>query len=59
MIYVGAIAVFFLFSIVMLEPKLTHLSKNKLKYFPISNVFAFTLLIPILNTLNNFLMKQT
>jgi NADH:ubiquinone oxidoreductase subunit 6 (subunit J) len=54
MIYVGAIAVFFLFSIIMLEPKLTYLSKNKLKYFPIGSVFAFTLLIPILNTLNNF-----
>ena len=57
MLYIGVIPVFFLFSIMMMEPKLTHLSKNKLKYFPMGSVFAFALLIPISSTLPNFFSK--
>jgi NADH-quinone oxidoreductase subunit J len=39
-IYVGAIAVLFLFSVMMLESKITDLSKNALLYFPIGAVFG-------------------
>lgn len=40
LIYVGAIAILFLFSIMMLESKLNNLSKNSIKYFPIGFVFG-------------------
>jgi NADH:ubiquinone oxidoreductase subunit 6 (subunit J) len=39
-IYVGAIAVLFLFAIMMLESKLNNLSKNTMKYIPIGLVFG-------------------
>jgi NADH-quinone oxidoreductase subunit J len=52
-VYVGAIAILFLFSIMMLESKLINLSKNTIKYFPVGLVFSFVLLIPILNVINN------
>jgi NADH-quinone oxidoreductase subunit J len=47
-VYVGAIAVLFLFSIMMLESKLDNLSKNSVKYVPVGFVFSFSLLIPLL-----------
>lgn len=52
-VYVGAIAVLFLFAVMMLESKQVNLSKNTGKYFPIGLVFSLGLLIPILNTINN------
>lgn len=45
LIYVGAIAILFLFSIMMLESKLNNLSKNSIKYFPIGFIFGMFLLI--------------
>jgi NADH-quinone oxidoreductase subunit J len=47
-IYVGAIAVLFLFAIMMLESKLNNLSKNMMKYIPIGFVFGIFLLVPLL-----------
>lgn len=44
-VYVGAIAILFLFSIMMLESKLNNLSKNSMKYVPVGFVFSFFLLI--------------
>lgn len=47
-VYVGAIAVLFLFAIMMLESKLNNLLKNSMKYTPVSFIFIFFLLIPLL-----------
>jgi NADH:ubiquinone oxidoreductase subunit 6 (subunit J) len=47
-IYVGAIAVLFLFAIMMLESKLNNLSKNTMKYIPIGLVFGTLFLVPLL-----------
>lgn len=46
-IYVGAIAILFLFSIMMLETKLNNLSKSTMKYLPIAFIFGFLFLIPL------------
>lgn len=51
-VYVGAIAILFLFTIMMLESKLINLSKNKIKYFPVSFIFIISLLFPLLYVLN-------
>lgn len=51
-VYVGAIAILFLFAIMMLESKLNNLSKNTIKYFPIGILFSIVLLLPILNVVN-------
>jgi len=54
-VYVGAIAILFLFAIMMLESKLSDLSKNVMKYAPVGFVFGAVLLFPILSEiLNNF-----
>jgi NADH-quinone oxidoreductase subunit J len=45
-IYVGAIAILFLFAIMMLESKLSDLSKNVMKYVPIGFLFGIIFLIP-------------
>jgi NADH-quinone oxidoreductase subunit J len=52
-VYVGAIAILFLFAIMMLESKQINLSRNSIKYFPVGIVFSVGLLIPILNIINN------
>jgi len=52
-IYVGAIAVLFLFAIMMLESKAIHLSKNVMKYVPVGSFFILFLLIPIFNLISN------
>lgn len=44
LIYVGAIAILFLFSIMMLESKLNNLIKNSIKYIPIGLFFVGVLL---------------
>jgi NADH-quinone oxidoreductase subunit J len=46
-IYVGAIAILFLFAIMMLETKLINLNRNKIKYFPVGIIFFLLLLIPL------------
>jgi NADH-quinone oxidoreductase subunit J len=52
-IYVGAIAILFLFSIMMLESKLINLTKNTIKYFPVGIIFSGFLLLPLLSIINN------
>jgi len=53
-VYVGAIAVLFLFSIMMLDFKRHSLQKNFLKFLPISIFFGFILLIPIIKEIYAF-----
>lgn len=52
-IYVGAIAVLFLFAIMMLESKSIHLSRNIIKYVPVGFFFVLFLLIPLLNEISS------
>ena len=52
-IYVGAIAVLFLFAIMMLESKSINLSRNIIKYVPVGFFFVIFLLIPILNEISS------
>lgn len=47
-IYVGAIAVLFLFVVMMLDIKTIHLIKYSLKYFPFGSFICFVFLIEIL-----------
>lgn len=58
-VYVGAIAILFLFAIMMLESKLSNLSKNTIKYFPIGILFSIVLLLPILNVVNTFFVDSS
>lgn len=54
-IYVGAIAVLFLFAIMMLESKSVNLDKNITKYVPVGLFFLIFLFIPLSNeVLYNF-----
>jgi len=52
-VYVGAIAILFLFVIMMLESKLDDLSKNVMKHVPVGFFFGFILLLPMLNEIMN------
>lgn len=47
-VYVGAIAVLFLFAVMMLDAKLQNLARNLLRHLPVGFLFALGLLIPIL-----------
>lgn len=47
-VYVGAIAILFLFAIMMLESKLNDLAKNVMKYAPIGFIFAIIFLVPLI-----------
>lgn len=58
-VYVGAIAILFLFAIMMLESKLINLSKNSIKYFPIGIIFSIFLLLPILNVVDTFFIDNS
>jgi NADH-quinone oxidoreductase subunit J len=51
-IYVGAIAILFLFSIMMLESKLINLTRNTIKYFPVGLIFGMFLLLPLISIIN-------
>lgn len=53
-VYVGAIAVLFLFSIMMLDFKRNSLQKNLFKFLPVSIIFGFILLIPIIKEIYTF-----
>lgn len=54
-VYVGAIAVLFLFAIMMLESKSANLSKNITKYLPVGFFFLTFFLVPMLSlTLDQF-----
>nr|QDA21742.1 NADH dehydrogenase subunit 6 [Proschkinia sp. SZCZR1824] len=52
-VYVGAIAVLFLFAIMMLEPKSKYLSQNATKYMPIGFLFVTTFVLVVLILLQN------
>lgn len=47
-IYVGAIAVLFLFVVMMLDVKTVYLAKDSLKYFPFGSFIGIVFLIEIL-----------
>jgi NADH-quinone oxidoreductase subunit J len=51
-IYVGAIAILFLFAIMMLETKLINLKRNAIQYFPVGLIFILFLLIPLFSIIN-------
>lgn len=53
-IYVGAIAVLFLFSIMMLEAKISNLSKNIMKYIPMGFLFGGILLFFVIQKISFF-----
>jgi len=53
-IYVGAIAVLFLFSIMMLDFKKHNLQKNVIKFLPVSICFGFVIVIFIIKEINDF-----
>lgn len=53
-IYVGAIAVLFLFSIMMLESKLSNLSRNVMKYVPVGFLFGGITLFFVLQKISFF-----
>nr|AVR57706.1 NADH dehydrogenase subunit 6 [Halamphora calidilacuna] len=47
-VYVGAIAVLFLFAVMMLDAKLQNLARNLFRYLPVGFLFALGFLIPVL-----------
>lgn len=47
-VYVGAIAVLFLFAVMMLDAKLSNLLKNLFRYLPFGFLFALGFLAPVL-----------
>ena len=47
-VYVGAIAVLFLFAVMMLDAKLQNLLRNLFRYMPIGFLFALGFLVPVL-----------
>ena len=53
LIYVGAIAVLFLFAIMMLESKSNNLLKNAIKYIPVAFILSLCLLIPLVLEIAN------
>ena len=52
-IYVGAIAVLFLFVVMMLDIKATDLSKDSLKYFPFGSFLGIIFLIETLSVVSD------
>ena len=52
-IYVGAIAVLFLFVVMMLDIKTMYLAKDSLKYFPFGSFLGFVFLLEILTVIPN------
>ena len=47
-VYVGAIAVLFLFAVMLLDAKLQNLSRNFFRYLPVGFLFALGFLVPML-----------
>ena len=47
-VYVGAIAVLFLFAIMMLDAKLQNLARNVFRFVPVGFLFALGFLVPVL-----------
>ena len=57
-VYVGAIAILFLFAVMMLESKLSNLSSNQMKYVPVGFIFGVALLIPLLSEISDQFNKN-
>jgi NADH-quinone oxidoreductase subunit J len=57
-VYVGAIAILFLFAIMMLESKLTDLSRNVMKYTPVGFIFGIVFLFPQLRKISKTFNKN-
>jgi NADH-quinone oxidoreductase subunit J len=51
-VYVGAIAVLFLFVVMMLDIKITTVNKDFLKYFPVGSLIGLFFLVEVLDTLH-------
>jgi NADH-quinone oxidoreductase subunit J len=51
-VYVGAIAVLFLFAVMMLDAKLQNLVRNLFRYLPVGFLFALGFLLPVLYQLS-------
>ena len=51
-VYVGAIAVLFLFAVMMLDAKLQNLTRNVFRYLPVGFLFALGFLVPVLYQLS-------
>ena len=47
-VYVGAIAVLFLFAVMMLDAKLQNLTRNLFRYLPVGFLFVLGFLVPVL-----------
>lgn len=47
-VYVGAIAVLFLFAVMMLDAKLQNLTRNLFRYLPVGFLFSLGFLVPVL-----------
>ena len=47
-IYVGAIAILFLFAVMMLDTKFTNLSRSTMKYVPMGFIFGLVFLVPLI-----------
>lgn len=58
-VYVGAIAVLFLFAIMMLDAKLQNLTRNLLRYLPVGLLFSLGFLIPVLYQMPFVRLNQT
>ena len=54
-VYVGAIAVLFLFVVMMLDIKITDLNRNFLKYFPVGGVLGLAFFVEVLLILTGVL----
>jgi NADH-quinone oxidoreductase subunit J len=57
-VYVGAIAVLFLFAVMMLDAKLQNLVRNLFRYLPVGFLFALGFLLPVLYQLSTKTQKS-
>ena len=58
-VYVGAIAVLFLFAVMMLDAKLQNLTRNLFRYLPVGFFFALGFLIAVLYQISSGVSKTT
>jgi len=58
-VYVGAIAVLFLFAVMMLDAKLQNLTRNVFRYLPVGFLFALGFLVPVLYQLPSGVIGHT
>ena len=58
-VYVGAIAVLFLFVVMMLNIKLAEINEKKLRYLPVGGLLGILFLLEIFLIVNNDLVQKT